>query len=365
MKDAPHYLKDMARIVEPAPPAEQATRRRTTLILGIDRSARRVEMIVKARQRRRVWLSVGLTAAAVVGAILVGGGGADWAKVGVSDAGRSAVAAPRAPAERSASISESARTASGDTLGQSLVRGRIVSEEAGKIAPGHELGHGLLTVGTEQPALIHLASGAQMEADAGSKLRLSANRPGDVLKEAVLLGLGGVELEVPPLGKDRRLLVETEEAVVEVRGTAFRVERTKSEHSPDLVTRVTVSEGLVSVRSGGSEVFLRPGDRWESGVVAKQDGGSKSLSERTHEPDLVRPAETPEARPANGTLPSASDLAQQNELYHSALLASRNGFVDLARARFEQLLRQHPDSPLAPGARRELERLGSGAASAP
>jgi len=76
---------------------------------------------------------------------------------------------------------------------------------------------------------------------------------------------GAVSLEVAPLPVGSRLLVETRDVSVEVRGTAFRVALEGAANKCAMATTVRVSHGLVAVRRGGELVAaLGAGQSWPS-----------------------------------------------------------------------------------------------------
>lgn len=379
MKQAPHYLKSLARQVEPAPQPEDATARRQKLIASIETSARQTRKAVQTKRRRFRAMAV-VAAAAGLAAILVGA--RQFALHGHTDE------APRAdrvqtPASSPTGDAPSAvDAASQSSAAQSaLVRGSLKSETRGQLSPGDRLGEGRLTVGQQTAAILRLGSGAEIQARPRSIVRVHVDKKASLTSEWLELDGGDVSLQVPHLGTQRRLLVKTPEALVEVRGTAFRVSR-KAISAQKWVTHVHVTEGLVSVRASGKEVFLGPEDSWSSSARSSAPPAPKDTAEvrterllpstkatdakaadaRTAKANTAAPTGASEADRAQPTSPSSnpqatSNLAEQNRLYQSALVASRNGLSELARLRFEQLLRKYPNSPLAPGAKRELARL--------
>ncbi len=366
MKEAPEYLKELSRVVEPALGPEDAAERRMRMIASIERSARSSrEAVARARRRRRFLAPVALVAPVAAAATL-------WLNAPEAVPTEAVPTAPRLGGATEVAVQQ------GNTNGavengpseevklNRLLEGPVVSETTGPLHPGERLGDGLLTVGGEEEARLRLASGARVEAYPSSRLWLRVESAGSTQSEVLTLDSGTVALRVPHLGGERRLLVETAEAVTEVRGTAFRVSREKL-RTGLMITSVSVSEGLVSVRSNGAEVFLGPGDEWESGRTVdslreRQARAEASSLTSSHPGALL--ASGREAPPSEASeMARTSDLAEQNRLYQSALLASRNGLPDLARIRFRQLLRQYPHSPLIGGVRRELTRLDEQAAS--
>lgn len=362
MTDAPQYLKDLSRRVEPAPSASEVSDRRLEMIRSIEQSARSTRRVVAASRRRRIYWSAGAAAAAAL--LTIGlwridrGETIPGASSGVTSEETSG---PRPPAGK-AELTTPTEPEFAQLLGGSVVeRGRE------PLSAGDPIGERPLSV--ESKASIRLRSGAELSVVGDSRLQLRSRFEGArVRSEIVGLDVGDLSLSVPHLGAKQRLFVRTKEALVEVRGTAFKVERRKSPQTAAMVTRVSVSEGLVSVsalaaskagREDDKEIFLRPGEHWESGTSVRE--GSRSAAPST--PSFRVDATSRETKSASAPEQRASELARQNKMYQSAVLASRNGFDDLARVRFEELLQKYPDSPLASGARRELDRLNKSHAS--
>jgi TolA-binding protein len=191
-----------------------------------------------------------------------------------------------------------------------------------------------------------LENGAQVLAAAQSRLEISSSQQKARKVEDIHLLTGSVSLRVPKLTMQQGLTVTTPEAIVEVRGTAFVVTREAIEAG--YVTRVSVSEGLVAVTAGGTELLLQPGDKWESPSTR---GPSPALD---HSGGKKHPHSTGSNKKTSLT---ASSLAEQNRLYQSAMHAKRNGLHELAKVRLRQLLASYPSSPLTPGVERELLKL--------
>lgn len=205
-----------------------------------------------------------------------------------------------------------------------------------------------------------LPSGATVSIEERSLVRLSSVSNGS---EELGLARGRVEIRVPRLKPGATLAVRTPDARVSVRGTRFIVE--VSERDARSVTSVSVLEGSVWVEARGRTVVLERGARFSTG----------------HEPETIREspptngsAPTPSAATgsgtaARGTPPHAaadergqagSTLGIENEIYLEAMRAARVGNQALAVERLGALIERYPNSPLAPNARVELERLKRG-----
>jgi ferric-dicitrate binding protein FerR (iron transport regulator) len=196
-------------------------------------------------------------------------------------------------------------------------------------------------------AEVALASGASVALDAMTRVEVEAqSRAADVSHERLALPTGRIAVRVPKLGRGS-LVIDTPNALVTVHGTRFSVDVRPATGEWSVETRVAVSEGLVSVLSGGREVFLGPGARWTS-----TPSGADVLS-----PDSgVAPTPLPNANARVKTSPRSS-LARETELFRAALEARRKGDPRGAIEYVNQLLGKYPSSPLATDAR--AERAGA------
>ena len=101
---------------------------------------------------------------------------------------------------------------------------------------------GALEVPTGAEANLRLADGTEIRASAGTRF---AARPAKGTRFA--LQAGQLDFQVMPQPKDAPFELETDEAVVRVVGTRFRVTRTLTPEGPSTV--VAVEHGIVEVRS--------------------------------------------------------------------------------------------------------------------
>ena len=175
----------------------------------------------------------------------------------------------------------------------------------------------------------------------------------------VRLTQGRVDVSVPKLGPDQSFAVETETAVVTVHGTAFSVSIV-GEQQGKRHTCVELREGVIMVDSGGqSQRLVAPA------LVGCELGPSKSTADADQEDQ--------EKRELLGPVPSKSDasssaskkkssLAQEIRLLQRGLGAEQRQDRAAADRFYRALLKQYPNSIVAPEARAAVERLRNEAA---
>jgi hypothetical protein len=171
--------------------------------------------------------------------------------------------------------------------------------------------------------------------------------------QALRLDHGSIDLHVAKLSADQRFLVETPDAEVEVRGTAFRVslvppDATCGSGTP---TRVAVSEGVVVVRHAGIESRVEAGQQWPSWCM-------QASAVASAHPSSGSPATRGSTAPAPAP---ASSLGEQNDMFADAMAAKRRGDAGEAIAAFDRFLARYPASQLAESAMVERMRLLRGA----
>jgi TolA-binding protein len=190
------------------------------------------------------------------------------------------------------------------------------------------------------------------------------------LDQAFRLDAGRVELSIPRVpGETRSVTVQTADTLVRVKGTVFSVEVVREDDR--LATVVQVTRGVVAVESRGREQLVQAGQTWssaahppavevapepdaEEGVVAEKGAKFNAPARRVHSSNAARgqsPSNTHEGSSASTF--SASNLAEQNQLYARALSAREQGDDARAQALFDELLRRFPGSPLRASATTE------------
>ena len=241
--------------------------------------------------------------------------------------------------------------------------------------------------GLPQPAKggLALGIGARVVAPEGAEVRLgtangsslSVERAGELgVKElgttqTFTLARGAVRAQVAKLQAGERFLITTEDAEIEVHGTVFRVALT----APDAAcagsrTRVSVFEGVVSVRAGGNETFVAAGDAWPAdcgtpkadvgadettatGTEAARDGnardGHRARPERSGHRTGGLAASAARATNDKGAEP-ASLLASENDLFAAGVHARKRNQPGEAVRFLSLLIERYPDGPLTESA---------------
>lgn len=113
---------------------------------------------------------------------------------------------------------------------------------------------------------LNLPTGTRLTLESGADLMLLGDAPSQVFS----LGAGSVRAEVAKLKQGERFIIRTSDAEVEVRGTSFRVAYAASDPrcGNGTTTRVSVDEGVVTVRSTGQEWTVAAHESWPRGCDA-------------------------------------------------------------------------------------------------
>jgi hypothetical protein len=312
-----------------------------------------VEQALRRRARRgalvRGGLAVGAAAAAVVVAVSFVGG--LRAPVAVSEAPRPGAA----PLTVLSAVAGAAST--GDDRPLPLHQGMVITAGLHLTAPAIAE----VQVGTTAGTALTLERRGE----------LTVNEAGATQRFA--LTAGGLRAHVSRLVAGQRFVVDTLDAEVEVHGTTFRVAIV----APDPAcgggtrTRVSVTEGIVTVRSPLGEVHLGAGAEWPAGCAVVEAeprraarpvrrveavaSGVDSAASATRTLAKVTPLGPPPvvlvprpealARPTSGSL-----LAEQNDLFATAIRAKQAGRAPEAVEAFASLIRSFPEGPLVESA---------------
>ncbi len=177
---------------------------------------------------------------------------------------------------------------------------------------------------------------------------------------------GAVGARVHKLAAGERFIIETADAEIEVHGTKFRVAFGEPEAVPcsgpgpaeAVATRVTVSEGVVTVKWAGDEQRLLPGDEWPPQCPAAAVPPPAAELERP----AVAPARAAHHRAMKATVaaqhePTISALEAQNNLFVAAVRARREGRTDQALVLFNRFIQNYPGASLFEGALAQKMRL--------
>jgi ferric-dicitrate binding protein FerR (iron transport regulator) len=235
-----------------------------------------------------------------------------------------------------------------------------------------------LAAGEGRATVVEFGRAARVWLDAKSELEY---RQGDATRRFGLLS-GAVHLRVGKLQAGQRFLVETPDAEVEVRGTAFHVALSApGQGCASPRTRVAVDEGVVEVRFQGASYRVHPGEHWPARCNEQPQAehapapapqalpvpeprsspkrSPRKASELATSP-LVSAEESakrqPEPTPKQSPSPALA-LTEQNNAYAKAVAARRAGRLPEALAAFEQFLERFPGSALSESAQAERLRL--------
>ena len=226
--------------------------------------------------------------------------------------------------------------------------------EAGMaVAPGLELrapASGEVRVGT--------ADGTRLTLEASSELSVTDESE----TQRFALRAGAIRARVARLLAGQRFISDTAPAEIEVHGPVFRVAVVASAPScgEGSTTRVSVSEGVVSVRVNGREVRVTAGDAWPTGCESTRAHAERSApavvprrraseTEDATAPPPVAPKASAVVEPATARAPS-SDLAAENDLFAEAVRAKRRGRLADAAHLFDELISTYPRGPLVESA---------------
>jgi FecR protein len=263
-----------------------------------------------------------------------------WASVARFHAGP----ARRADAARVTSLAGPVEIAQGPT-GRS-----IAGTEDAPLGPGDEL-----RTGQNGSARASLPNGAVVEVGPEARMRFSATSEGAAVRDRVELVAGRIQVRVPKLPAGDELRVQTADATVVVHGTKFSVERIAAVGDRPDGTRVSVTEGIVTVDT----------DQGRRTLTAGMDLVTPEV------PEAPAAAATPASAPASApdepsTAPGStprSTLGAENALLAEAMRLRRARQDDRAVALIDAFVVRYPGSPLMETARIEqlhmLEESGA------
>ncbi len=269
---------------------------------------------------------------------------------------------------------------------QAAAQGEALRLLAGSVSLSQQQGHAALPLGpltlaadellvtaATEGAELRLASETALSVAPASRVGLERRARGARFEERVRLVAGRVALQVPRLGEQGKVLVETGDALVEVHGTRFSV-RVVPQAGRAPFTEVEVQEGRVRVQGAAGERMLGAGARWSSLdlAAAQQPSSAPQVEGQAAQAEAAQPLPRRAERPRRPREPApASELAAQNRLLEAAELARKNGLSQLSLRRLAELIERYPRSEHAHSARvtrfrllRELGRVQQARAAA-
>jgi ferric-dicitrate binding protein FerR (iron transport regulator) len=231
----------------------------------------------------------------------------------------------------------------------------------GHSLPGSALATGVsLQAPPEAPVRIGSADGTVLTLEAHGELSIVEQSS----TRKFSLRRGAVRAQVARLQPGERFLISTGDAEIEVHGTVFRVALSDgdSDCEEGRRTRVSVAEGVVSVRAGGRETLVAAGDSWPACAVTPPvttDHAPAAAAAPADDPTSPEHRLATGRRRARGAHPlaGAAGLAVANDLFAAAVHAKRERRPDEALRLFSRLLDVAPDGPLAEGARAQRMKL--------
>lgn len=316
-------------------------------------TAKAIRARVAARRRAQWAIAVGAAAAVVAGVVATaalsaqrgrsreavlaastGAGAAASTGPSTSAAARPAANANASASANGAPAGEAGRATLAGVEGGVLAVDGAVTSRAANGAAAHA-GERFVALQDGHATLL-LATGTRITLEAGGDLAWLEQGTSHVFGVAA----GAVRADVVKLGPDERFVLRTDDAEVEVRGTAFRVARAPSDPScgAGTTTRVEVFDGVVTVRAHGAETQVPAGSSWPSGCARAGAAAAR--------------ASTPSTPSTPGT-PSGSALAAQNDLFDAAIAAEHRGDAPGAVALLDRFLARYPNAPLAENAAAE------------
>lgn len=181
------------------------------------------------------------------------------------------------------------------------------------------------------------------------------------LAEEWTIETGEARFSVNP-ERHKHVTVVTGDTRVEVVGTEFAVATETSDEGTGLAksisTTVTVQKGRVTVRHSGQVYTLNPGDRWENDARPSPSTRGAALGRSAAVGHAARAGT--KSSFGKKALDPGTTLAQENRLFHEALILRNAGHRTEALRAFAGFIARFPRSTLRADAEHELERLRLG-----
>ena len=298
-----------------------------------------VDHALRQRSRRRVLVRRGFAVGAAAVVVLA---------VGLIGARRVLIATAPSGRPGSASLTVLSADAGG------------VTKTGLSLHPGMAITAGLrLTAPAIAEVQIGTANGTSLSLERSSDLTVS--EAGETQRFS--LNAGGLRAHVSRLVAGQRFIIDTVDAEVEVHGTTFRVAVVAADPGcgGGTRTRVSVSEGVVTVRSANAESRVGASAEWPAGCVAAPTETHRQAKTNRHseiskaeiaQATPARPmvsddgTHVDEAPPRSTTAAAGSLLATQNDLFADGVRAKRENRPRDAAAAFTRLIDSFPHGPL-------------------
>jgi FecR protein len=264
----------------------------------------------------------------------------------------------------------------------------VLAAEVGAVTSNGPLRRGMIvTPGLRlvAPAIAEVqvgtASGTALTLEKGSEVTVSEASA----TQRFALRSGGIRAHVAHLLAGQRFIVDTGDAEVEVHGTTFRVAVVGSDPAcgAGTHTRVSVSEGIVTVRSASGEARVPAGTEWPTGCELAAAEPRRAMRPARHiEPRMAPSGAVETDVPASAALASSgalrtpaapetvtpalrpterpSQLGAQNDLFAAAVRARQEGRTDDAIATYTRLIEGYPQGPLVESAMAQRMKVLAG-----
>lgn len=299
-----------------------------------------LERAIAERARRRRTQRRVVTLLAVAAVALLGAGGARLAL-------RPKVSVVQAPAQVERTPPELVVHPSGDGA-------QVVGGSTPAVGSGQALGPGARVVALPHGrALLAFSSGTQVNVEEGGDVSIEEAGTTHVLA----LREGALRADVVPLKAGERFMIRTSDTEIEVHGTSFRVATTipSATCGNGTPTRVTVYEGVVTVRHGAAADRVPAGESWPQNCPGRTPSVAARSAETARTPPLPRPPSR-EAHPGP-TRAEGPSLLEQNDAFAGAMSAKRRGDLSGAVDRFSAFVAAYPTSALAESAAAQRMKL--------
>jgi hypothetical protein len=237
----------------------------------------------------------------------------------------------------------------------------VDSDSSSPLTEGKPLARGnRIVAGADGQVVLSLSTGTRLFVEAGGDVAIVDNGPHQVFA----IQAGAVRAQVAKLDELERFIIRTPDSDVEVRGTSFRVSVVQRDPGcgGGTTTRVSVYEGVVSVRHAGTEARVAANQSWPADCSARrtpapvaQPLGNGLAKPIPRTPTSPTGGETPSS--SEDSSPVASDLGEQNDSFSRALAAKRRGAAREAVDAFEAFVVHYPSSPMVESALAQRMKL--------